>query len=1093
MSDVARWLEGLGLGQYEQVFADNDISLDLLADLTEADLEKLGIASLGHRKRMLAGIAKVAGDDDIGGPAQSVAEGERRQVTIMFADLTGFTALSRRLDPEDLHDLLGRFFSAVDGVVQSHGGTIDKHIGDCTMALFGAPIAHGDDAVRAMRAALAVRDAVLSLASECEHRIGVHAGIASGEVVASQTGSDVHRAYTVTGDSVNIAARLADHATDGEILLAKSVHDFVAPFVAAEPAGMLQLEGIADPVESWRLKGLSADDGAGNGIFVGRRSELHQFDAALSACREHGAGTAILVRGEPGIGKSRLVREFCTRAVQVGFACHTSLVLDFGAGVERDAIHTLLRGLLDLPAKASEERRKRIADRIMAEQLIDEPHRVFLSDLLGLPQPPELRAEMDAMDNDTRISKRIGAVLTLFERTSRRQGLLLVIEDVHWADSSTLEAAARLTAAASGAPIIVVLTTRIEGDPLTPAWRSRTGAASIITLDLARLNEADARALAVAVGGVQESIDRCIERAAGNPLFLEQLLRNVGEGAVVPGSIQSVVLARIDRLDPADRQALQAAAVLGQRFEAETVRHMLGEPNYDFGRLMQRFLILPEDDKSYIFSHALIRDGVYASLLRGRLRELHGRAAEWLEDRDPVLFAEHLALAGDGRAAPAFLAAARQHRAAYRDDLALSLIIRGRQIATDADDKFNLACAEGEVLVDLGRARESLAAFAAAETFAAQPKQFARARYGHAAALRLLDQIDEALRLLEGAEAAAGTAGSAEMLARVHHLRGNLYFPIGRISDCLTEQTAAHRAAEETGSPELEALALGGLGDAEYANNLYLSALDHFRRCVAVASAHGLGRIQVANGGMVAITQLMCGDFADAYQMALANIEAAQRVGHARAEIITRHAAFFAQYFAGNLAAALEHIEKAQELTKQIGVKRFEPENIAFEAKVAIRMGQRAHAMSLAERALSLCDRTAFSYVAPTIFGVIAETAEKPQRRKWALAQGEQLLAGETLSHNHFYFRCSIIDSSLARGEWAEAERHADALEATFAKEPTPFIQFVIERARLLTRSGRDGRPDPSALAKLAAEGRKLGHLYYAGELDGSRTAVAPE
>lgn len=1091
MSDIARWLEGLGLGQYHRVFADNDISLELLGDLTEADLEKLGIASLGHRKRLLAGIANLPAREGIGRAARTVAEGERRQVTIMFADLTGFTALSSSLDPEDLHELLGRFFSAVDGVIQSHGGTIDKHIGDCTMALFGAPIAHGDDAARAIRAALAVRDAVHRLALESEHRIGVHAGIASGEVVASQTGSDVHRAYTVTGDSVNIAARLADRAADGEILLAKSVHEIVAPIVTAEPAGLLQLEGIADPVESWRLKGLGADDPARSGVFVGRRSELHQFDAALDTCREHGVGTAILVRGEPGIGKTRLVREFCDRATQAGLACHTSVVLDFGAGVEKDAIHTLLRSLLDLPANASEEQRKHIADRVVAEQRIDESQRVFLNDLLALRQPPEMRAVIDAMDNETRISKRIGTAITLFERSSRRRGLLLAIEDLHWADRSTLEAAAMLAAVASSAPIVLVLTTRIEGDPLNAAWRTRTGAASVVTLDLARLNEVDARALAVAVGGVRNSIDRCIERAGGNPLFLEQLLRNVSEGAVVPGSIQSVVLARIDRLEPADRKALQAAAVLGQRFEAATVRHMLEDANYDFGRLMQRFLILPEGDESYMFSHALIRDGVYASLLRGRLRALHRRAAEWLEDREPVLFAEHLALAGDARAAPAFLAAARQHRAAYRDDIALPLIIRGREIASDAGDTFELACAEGDVLLDLGRAPESLAAFAAAENVADQPMQAARAMYGHAAALRLLDRIEEALQVLDDAEVAAKAAGSAEMLARIHHLRGNLYFPIGRIRDCLTEQTAAHRAAEETGLPELEALALGGLGDAEYANSLYLSALDHFRRCVAVASEHSLGRIQVANGGMVAITQLMCGDVTGAYELALANIEAAQKVGHARAEIITRHAAFFAQYFAGNLASALEHIERAQELTEQIGVKRFEPENIAFEAKVAIRMGQRARAMSLAERALSLCDRTAFSYLAPTILGVIAETAEESDRRKWALAEGEQLLAGETLSHNHFYFRCSAIDCSLAQGAWADAERHTDALEAAFAKEPTPFISFLIDRGRLLARSGREGHADHSELASLAAEGRSLGYLFYADELDAATTPIA--
>lgn len=1085
MGDVAGWLDGLGLGQYANVFADNDITPELLADLTDDDLRDLGIASLGHRKRLLAGIAKLAPAPEAAATvAPPVSEGERRPVTIMFADLAGFTALSRELDPEDVHDLLSRFFATVDGVIQSHGGTIDKHIGDCTMGLFGAPVAHGDDSQRAVRAALAVRGAVRQMAQESEHAIGVHIGIARGEVVASKTGSDIHSAYTVTGDSVNIAARLTDRAKDGEILLDRSVHDDVGSLAAAEPVGMLQLDGIAEPVESWRLKGLGGADMASRGVFVGRRTELHQFAAALTACRDLGAGSTILVRGEAGIGKTRLIQEFCDRARQDGFACHTALVLDFGAGVEKDPVHAFVRALLGLPPAASEESQRCAIERAVTEQGIDAPQRVFLNDFLGLPQPAELRAVIDAMDNDTRTSGRIDTAVILFERTSRRQELLLVIEDVHWADALTLEAATRIAVATSRAPIILVLTTRIEGDQLDAAWRSRIGAASVMTFDLARLNETDARTLATAVGGIPEIIERCLARAEGNPLFLEQLLRNVTEDATVPGSVQSVVLARIDRLDPIDRHALQAAAVLGQRFDAAAVRHILADARYDFDRLVSRYLVRPEGEGTFLFAHALVRDGVYASLLRGRLRSLHHRAAEWLEDRDPVLFAEHLALAGDARAPRAFLAAAERQRATYHDDVALSLISRGRRMASAADDRFELACAEGEVLLDLGRTRESLAAFAAAEEFADGPEETARARYGRASGLRLTDQIDEALEILEGAEAAARQAGRIDLLARIHHLRGNLYFPIGRIRECLAEQTAAYRAAEETGSPELIALALGGLGDAEYANSLLLSAYDHFRSCVALAREHGLGRIQVANGAMVPITQLVCGPIAGAYEEALANIEAARKVGHARGEIISQHAAYFAQLYVGNLEAALAHIEEAQALTERIRVMRFEPENVIFEAVVARRMGQRDRARSLAERAYSLCDKTTFSYLGPAVLGILAETIDDPDRRRWALGEGEKLLASGSLSHNHMHFRASAIDASLADGEWDEAERHAAALEAAFTEEPTPFIRFLVARGRMLARHGRGDDIAQREIARLVAEGRELGYLSYVEALD---------
>lgn len=1085
MNNVADWLDGLGLSQYAKAFADNDITPGLLTKLTDDDLRDLGIVSLGHRKRLLAGIEKLAPTPGAEATARPpVSEGERRPVTVMFADLAGFTGLSRQLDAEDVHHLLGRFFAVVDRVIQSHGGTIDKHIGDCTMGLFGAPIAYGDDSLRAVRAALAVRDAVHHLAEETGRAIGVHIGIARGEVVASRTGSDIHSAYTVTGDSVNVAARLTDHASDGEILFDRSVYDDVGALVATEPAGKLELDGVAEPVESWRLKGLGSADMASRGVFVGRRTELHQFAAALNACREFGTGATILVRGEAGIGKSRLIQEFCDRAEMDGFACHTALVLDFGAGIEKDPLHALVRALLDIPAAATDELQRIAVEGAMAKQCVRASQDVFLTDILGLPQPVESRAVIDAMDNQTRTYGRIDTAVTLFERASRRRPLLLVIEDIHWADPLTLEAAARIAVATSRAPIVLVISSRIEGDPLDAAWRSRIGTASVMTFDLARLNETDARTLAAAVGGIPDIVERCLARAEGNPLFLEQLLRNVDEDASVPGSVQSVVLARVDRLDPTDRQALQAAAVLGQRFDVAAVRHILGDRGYDLDRLVRGYLIRPESEGTYLFAHALVRDGVYASLLRGRLRSLHQRAADWYEDNDPVLFAEHLVLAGDGRAPHALLAAAKHQRAAYRDDLALLLISRGRRVALDADERFDLACAEGEVLLDLGRAREALAAFAAAEEFANRPEKRARAMFGRASALRLTDQIDEALAILEGAQAAARDAGRTDMLARIHHLRGNLFFPVGRIRDCLSEQTAAYRAAEETGSPELIALALGGLGDAEYANSLPLSALDHFRGCVALACEHGLGRIQVANGAMIPITRMLCGPIAGAYEEAVANIEAARKVGHARSEIISQHAAFYAQLYVGNHQAALAHIREAQELTSRIRAMRFEPENVLFEAVAAHRMGQRDRAELLAERAYSLCDAMSFSYLGPAVLGIMAETTDDPDRRRWALEEGERLLAGESLSHNHVHYRTSAIDSSLVQGDWDEAERHATALEAAFKEEPTPFIRFLVARGRVLARHGRGDALDHNDIARVATEGRELGYLLYVPALD---------
>ncbi|HEX5794241.1 MAG TPA: adenylate/guanylate cyclase domain-containing protein, partial [Geminicoccaceae bacterium] len=304
-------------------------------------------AQSGHKFCPACGASLQPGAPEPPPATAGATEGERRQVTVLFVDLVGFTALASELDAEEVHGLLGRFFARADGLVEAFGGRVDKHIGDCVMAVFGAPVAHGNDPERAARAALAIRDAVPALGQEIGREVSVHIGVASGQVVASGTGSDTHSEYTVTGDSVNLAARLTDRAQSGEILVSDAVRrQLPARFSCAE-AGALEVKGLARPVLAWRLAGLSEGLRAHGRPFVGRRAELAQFQGMLRACRESGAGQTIYLRGEAGIGKTRLVEEFRRQAEDQGFAFHLGLVLDFGAGTGRDAIRALVRSLLD--------------------------------------------------------------------------------------------------------------------------------------------------------------------------------------------------------------------------------------------------------------------------------------------------------------------------------------------------------------------------------------------------------------------------------------------------------------------------------------------------------------------------------------------------------------------------------------------------------------------------------------------------------------------------------------------------------------------------------------------------------------------------
>ena len=253
--DVGVWLKELGLGQYASAFADNDIDFAVLVQLTDADLKELGIISLGHRKRLLAAIAEKGS----GAPAGMVhtspfSEGERRQVTILFADLCGFTALSQSLDPEEVRELVSRYTALVDGIVVGYGGTVDKHIGDAVMALFGAPRAHDDDPMRAVRAALDIHEALTQLSETVSRPLQAHVGIANGEVVAGTVDrADVHD-YTVLGDSVNLAARLVAAAGPGQTLISDGVYRALSGRGACDALGEIDLKGLNAPVSVWRLR-----------------------------------------------------------------------------------------------------------------------------------------------------------------------------------------------------------------------------------------------------------------------------------------------------------------------------------------------------------------------------------------------------------------------------------------------------------------------------------------------------------------------------------------------------------------------------------------------------------------------------------------------------------------------------------------------------------------------------------------------------------------------------------------------------------------------------------------------------------------------
>ena len=1128
--DIGRWLASLGLGQYTRAFEDNDIDEAVLTQLNDADLITLGVVSLGHRKRMLAGIAamhgsatahgdaiasgdKVANGDKVasaGGtakivepcgahpthqddkagsavdsptlghkaPSSSLAppartpspdaegpnasrDGERRQVTVLFADLSGFTALAQSLDAEEVRELVERFTRIVDRVVQSYGGTIDKHIGDAVMALFGAPLAHDTDPVRAARAALDIHAALAAQCAPDRAPMRAHIGIASGEVIAGTLDRGEARDYTVLGDSVNLAARLVDVAPPGQTLLADSVlHAMRSAFdhatgntVACEPLGPMCFKGIETPVEVWRLSGWTSEEQSqARSRFVGRQGELEQFAGIAGACLRERTGHVVYVRGEPGIGKTRLVEEMRRAAQTRGFAFHRGLVLDFGSGKAQEPVRAVLESILSLtPSDTLEARAARIYD-VMTEGHIAPELGVFLNDMLDVPQTGEWRTLYAALDNPARLAGKRNVIRSLVHSHCARTPALIVVEDLHWADAQTLSYLSAFATGVGETAGLLVMTSRVEGDPIDGAWRASCRRTPIATIDLAPLRREDALSLAGSYIDATQRIARdCVERAGGNPLFLEQLLRNAEEGhsESIPASIQSLVLARMDRLAPRDRTAFQAAAVIGQRFDLALLRELTGMPDYACTALVDNALVLP-DDEHYLFAHALIQEAAYSTLLRAPRRALHRRSADWFAGSDPVLRAQHLDRANDADAPGAYLDAAQSLRRRYAPDSALRMTARGIEIASNAAQRHDLMMLHGELERDLGDVAASIDTYRASLATAPDELAQCRSQIGLADGLRVTEGLVEARALLDSAQRISEHHAMHAELAHLHHLRGNLLFPLGDVDGCDREHQQGLDYAKRVGSAEAEARALGGLGDAAYAQGRMRTAFGYFSRCVALSHEHGFGRIEVANHPMVGFCRIYLNEVRQARLEGEAAVRTASMVGQPRAEMVGETIGVFSSYELGDVQAARAHLDRERHLIRQLGAKRFEAQSIEMGARLLIDEGKKEEAVEQLMQSLSICREVGMQFSAPKTLGALSLATDNAGQRHAALIEAETLLERGAVAHNHFWFYRDAIEAMLEAHDANEALRYVAKLEASGRRETLPWIELFAARGRVL-------------------------------------------
>jgi class 3 adenylate cyclase/tetratricopeptide (TPR) repeat protein len=667
--DIGAWLRDLGLGRYEAIFIKNAIDTDVLQELSEGDFEKLGIP-LGDRKRLLRAIAPLrtgaqAGSTTVVGDLRQArpAAAERRHLTVMICDLVGSTALSTRLDPEDMRTVMDAYHAACARIVRAYDGFLAEFRGDGILAYFGYPRAHEDDAERTVRAALDIVAAVAHLETRATQPLAVRIGIATGLVlVGDLSGKGSLSEHAVVGDTPNIAARLQALVEPGTVVVAGSTRRLLGGLFRLCDLGEHPVKGIAEPVAAWVVEGVSVSESrfeaartAGRTDLIGREFEI-DFLLERQRAAWMGETQIVLISGEPGIGKSHLAAAFAERIVaepytRLRFQCSpydtNSTLRPFIAQLERAA-----RFKVD---DTPDERLQKLEALLHLDEARSQVVVPLFAALLSVPVAERYQAL--ALSPSQQRRQTLAALLDLFETTARRQPILFVFEDAHWADATSLELIDLTIERIRQLPVLALFTFRPEFDP---PW---VGLPNVTTLPLSRLGRSEVERLVARLTGGRalpaEVMKQIVAKTDGNALFVEELTKAVLESGLlvadaegyhlrgplrplaIPATLQDSLMARLDRLAPV-KDIAQIGATIGREFSFSLLRTLVP---YEETALRQALAQLEQaelvfrrgepPEAIYYFKHALVQDAAYESLLKSRRQQLHAQIGSALEESFP--------------------------------------------------------------------------------------------------------------------------------------------------------------------------------------------------------------------------------------------------------------------------------------------------------------------------------------------------------------------------------------------------------------------------------------------------------------------------
>ena len=846
--------------------------------------------------------------------SRSALEGERRQVTVLFADIAGFTTIAERLDPEDVHRIVDRCFELITAEVHRFEGTINQYTGDGVMALFGAPIAHEDSPRRAAHAALAIQRAIRDYDRELQVQGGLHLqmriGLHTGPVVVGKIGDDLRMDYTAVGDTTNLAARLQQTARPGSVVVSEATHAAVGSFFETLDLGEVPVKGRA-PARAFeivrsraRRSRLSAAVERGLTRLVGRGREVSVLLERFADVK-HGRGQVVSLAGDAGIGKSRLLLEF-RRALTEAGESPTWLegqCVSFGQSIQFLPLIEQLRLNFEIEEFDGEPEIIAKVEHAMRRMGELEAHIPYVRYLLSVDPGDPAILDMDA---GARRGKCFEAIRALSLRGARRRPLVLVFEDLHWVDAGTEEYLASIVDAVAGVPLMLILTYRVGYSPRIPARSFHT------VLTLRPLSELDAVNMAGHVLGAPDLPpalrQALLEKAEGVPLFIEEVIRTLLDlgmlrqerdgyqvvqsvGSLdVPNTIQDIIMARLDRLGDEGKRTVQLASVIGRQFLGRLLQRVAGltERLSDLLEELKDLEIIYElglaPEPAYIFKHALIQDVAYQSLLKERRRDLHRAVGMAIEEIYADRLAEHAEelahhFQNGGEWSKAFTYLVRsgdRAKAAYANETALDLYARALEAServTPSIEWTRIAEVHhrrGEVLRLLARYPDSIA-------------EFERMREG---SRRGGDRIREAESLVEtaysqfliftneGIQQCRRFATEALAIGREtgdQHVVARSLCYLGLVAQAEGEPAAGDRLFEES----LEIARAAGFADTVAVNLTWLGAhanwrgeftraIDTSRQAMGAARQLNDGLSELISLAFICLAQIGLGDYRDA-------------------------------------------------------------------------------------------------------------------------------------------------------------------------------------------------------------------------------------